>query len=130
MKVVPDLSAEMFSDCLRYFIARRGVPHFIWSDNGTNYAGAMTELKELAQFLELQKTPSEISSSQWKFIPPKFGWLREAAVKSFTLHFRRVVGNNKITFEGTATAYTQIEAYLNSMPLVPLPLDDDGVEAH
>ena len=78
---------------------------------------------------------SEFCSTQnmeWKFIPeraPHFGGLWEAAVKSMKLHFRRVVGNTKLTFEELTTVLAQIESCLNSRPLTPLLQDDDGIEA-
>lgn len=42
---------------------------------------------------------------------------------------RRVVSNVRLMFEEFTTILTQIEACLNSRPLVPLQCDDDGVEA-
>ena len=73
-----------------------------------------------------------LREGKWKFIPehaPHFGGLREAAVKSLKRHLRHVTTNVKFTFEEFSTLLTQIEACLNSRPLVPLPNDEDGVEA-
>ena len=138
LELVSDLSTDTFIACLRRFISRRGKPTLIWSDHGTNFVGATSEIKELVKFLESKKAQGEISSFcsvqniQWRFIPehaPHFGGLWEAAVKSFKSHLRRVVGNVKLTFEELTPVLSQIEACLNSRPLVALPLADDGVEA-
>ena len=138
LELVSDLSTDAFIASLRRFIARRGKPSLIWSDHGSNFVGAARELKEFAQFLELQTTQNVISefcstqNVQWKFIPeraPHFGGIWESAVKSMKTHLHRIVGNVKLTFEEFTTVLAQIEACLNSRPLTPLPCDDDGVEA-
>ena len=67
---------------------------------------------------------------QWQFIPehtPHFGGLWEAVVKSFKSHLRRIVGNVRLNFEELSTVLTQIEACLNSRPLVALPPDDEAL---
>ncbi len=77
-----------------------------------------------------QKTISEFCAA--KHIPersPHFGGIWEAAVKSFKNHLKRIVGNVKLTYEETNTVLTQIEACLNSRPLVPIDTpDDDSIE--
>ena len=138
LELVSDLTTEAFIAALRRFIARRGKPSLLWSDHGSNFVGAAREFKELTEFLNLQKTQGVVAdfcstqSIVWEFIPehaPHFGGLWEAAVKSMKTHLRRVTGNVKLTFEEFSTVLCQIEACLNSRPLVPLPCDEDGVEA-
>ena len=136
LESVSDLTTA-FIATLRRFTARRGKPSHIWSDHGTNFVGAACELKELAEFLEHQKTQGVISqfcSTQrisWKFIPeraPNFGGLWESAVKCMNTHLRRVISDVKLTFEEFTTILAPVEAVLNSRPLVSMPCDDDGIE--
>ena len=44
-------------------------------------------------------------------------------------HLRRVLGSVRLTYEELSTVLVQVEACLNSCPLVPLPADDDGIGA-
>ena len=138
LEVVSDLTTEAFIATLRRFIARRGYPSLIWSDNGTNFVGAKCELKELYEFLAQQKTEGIVSefcatrNIEWRFIPehgPHFGGIWEAAVKSTKTHLKRIMGDVKLTYEELTTILTQVEACLNSRPLVPINSpDDDGIE--
>ena len=127
LELVSDLTTEAFIACLRRFISRRGKPVVLWSDNGKNFVGARNEIDGLTEFLNSMKTQKSVSefcstqNMQWEFIPPHaphFGGLWEAAVKSFKLHLRKVVGNTKLTFEEISTVLTQIESCLNSHPIV------------
>ena len=60
-ELVSDLTSEAFIACLRRFIARRGKPTLIMSNNGTNFVGAnREELQELNQFLQQQKAQQSI----------------------------------------------------------------------
>ena len=135
LEPVSDLTSDTFVATLRRFIARRGKPSLIMSDHGTNFVGADRELREMHEFLQEQKIKGEISdfcttqNIEWKFIPersPHFGGLWEAAVKSMKLHFRRVIGDIKLTYEELTTVLSQIESCLNSRPLTSLPSQDDN----
>ena len=54
LEVAADLSTDSFINCLRRFLARRGGVKKIPSDNGTNFVGARSCLRELGE------VPSEV----------------------------------------------------------------------
>ncbi|XP_062541491.1 uncharacterized protein LOC134209526 [Armigeres subalbatus] len=138
MELAVDLSSQAFINVLKRFVSRRGVPTTILSDNGTNFIGANSELHKLYQLFRNEATieavrnyclPLEIN---WKFIParsPEFGGVWEAGVKSAKHHIRRVVGESKYTYDQWNTIIIQIEAILNSRPLVPMSSDPSDLKA-
>jgi len=44
-------------------------------------------------------------------------------------HLRKVIGSVKLTFQEMSTLLTQVEACLNSRPLVPLPNNGECIQA-
>ncbi len=46
LELVTDLTSDAFIACLRRFIARRGLPTLIWSDNGTNFVGTSRQVHD------------------------------------------------------------------------------------
>lgn len=132
IELVSDLSTDKFILALHRFVARRGKPRLICSDNGTNFVGASRKISEMSRFINNKANQCKIIDSahnegiRWKFIPPRaphFGGLREAGVKSIKNHLRKVIGSQVLSFEDLATALIQIEAVLNSRPLHPLSSD-------
>lgn len=130
IELVSDLTKEAFIAAFRRFIARRGKPAQMFSDNGTNFTGANLELQKFGRFL--QENAHDLTSSienvgiSWSFIPahsPHFGGLWEAGVRSTKYHLQRVAGNANLTFEQFYTLLVQIEAVLNSRPMSPLSSD-------
>ena len=101
--------------------------------------GANNEIKQLYAFLKQQDNQKAIADHcsqlmiQWKSIPehsPHFGGLWEATVKSTKSHLRKIMGTVKLNFEELTTILTQVEACLNSRPLVPMTsIDGEGVES-
>lgn len=134
LELVGDLSSESFIGAFHRFVSRRGKCTHIWSDQGRNFIGANRELAEAFKeaCLELPGDLVDILSSdgtQWHNIPaysPNFGGLWESGVKSTKYHLKRILTKN-LTFEEMTTTLCQIEACLNSRPLVPIDASDPDV---
>lgn len=133
IELVTDLSSETFISALNRFIARRGKPVNIFSDNGTCFVGACNEL---ARFLKLNANYLSAHASNlsinFKFSPaysPHFNGLAEGAVKSVKHHLKRILALANLTYEEMNTVLTQIEAILNSRPLTPLSTDPSDLVA-
>ena len=76
IELTSDLITEIFLPTLRHFIARRGKPKEIFSDNGSNFIGADRELREALGKLGQRKIYNDLSSQNiiWKFNTPLSPW--------------------------------------------------------
>ena len=126
LELVQDATTESLVACLKRFCSRRGLPHTIHSDNGSNLVGAKNELAALYSMLQSSQTQNSISQYllsqkvQWKLTPvkaPHFGGLWEAAVKAAKFHLKRELGQRLYTLDELRTILCQAEACLNSRPL-------------
>ena len=133
LEVVSDLKTEAFIASLDRFVARRGLPLHLHSDNGSNYVGAKNQLAAFYKMLAKPSTQEAIQhyvfqhNITWHNSPqraPHFGGLWEAAVKSSKFHLKRIVGQEKLTFEELSTITCQVESFLNSRPLGPVTSHD------
>ena len=72
LEVAFSLETDSFIMCLRRFIARRGNPQVLYSDNGTNFIGANRELKQCIENLNQDQIKNELSQKgiKWVFNPP------------------------------------------------------------
>ena len=130
LEVVSDQTTAAFKAALQRFVARRNCPTHLYSDNGPNFTGARNQLHSLYKFLRQQEADEEIQhflsanlQITWHNSPPRsphFGGLWESAVKGMKMHLRRVVGSSLLTFEELSTITCQVEACMNSRPLLPL----------
>nr|XP_049699599.1 uncharacterized protein LOC126053427 isoform X1 [Helicoverpa armigera] len=125
IELVTDLTKEGYMAALNRFVARRGKPKSILSDNGTNFVGTCNELQ---QFLKQSNISYEVAQRgiEFTFAPPyspHFNGIAEAAVRSTKHHLKRLLQLTHFTYEEMVTCLTQIEAVLNSRPLTPLSSD-------
>ena len=85
LEVVTSMETDSFINALRRFVARRGPPSDIYSDNGTNFVGADRELKQSLQEWNQSQIADFLSQKgiQWHFNPlaaPHFGGIWEHLV--------------------------------------------------
>ncbi|XP_053681565.1 uncharacterized protein LOC128732344 [Sabethes cyaneus] len=138
LELVSDLSTEGFLLALQRFIAHRGRPAHIHSDNGKNCEGAKNKLNERFDLLRKSEETEKIVSTcaaegiTWHLNPPKaphFGGLWEAAVKVAKKHLYRQLGSTRVSFEHLTTILAQIESLMNSRPLLPMSEDPNNLAA-
>nr|XP_021334729.1 uncharacterized protein LOC101884915 [Danio rerio] len=119
--LLASIDSDSFLMALRRFIARRGKPYELLSDQGTNFKGGERELKESLGALhsELQ---SHLASQQIKFVfnppgAPHFGGCWEREIRSIKAALQVTLGAQTVTEEVLRTVLTEIEGILNSKPL-------------
>ena len=67
LELAGDLSTDVFIMVLRRFRSRRGHVKIIRSDNGTNFVGAVTELKEVIKKIDHSKVVKDCSERKIDF---------------------------------------------------------------
>ena len=72
IEVAHSLDTDSFLNALRRFVARRGTPDQIFSDNGTNFVGAERILRTALQSFNNDKIHHYCSQKgiEWSFNPP------------------------------------------------------------
>lgn len=129
LEIASDLSTDCFLACFKRFIARRGLPTDVFCDNAGCFKGARNELVQLYNLQTSREHQALVQGYATKegitfhFVPsysPVFAGLAEAAVKSMKFHLKRIIQNYVLTYEQLNTVLCQIEAVLNSRPLLPV----------
>ena len=116
------LDTDSFLNAFYRMVNRRGLPREMVSDNGTNFVGANTELKELADKLDKDKIKSSTANKGviWYFNPPlapHFGGIHETMIKAAKKATYAILKNADVNDEELMTAFTGAEALINSRPL-------------
>lgn len=124
LEVAASLDTDSCINVIRRFIARRGKPVFIRSDNGTNLVGAHREMREDIQKWNCDKLHENMLQSgiQWEFNPPAgshFGGVWERLIRSVrqVLYSLMREQSVKMDDEGLQTLFCEVEAILNGRPL-------------
>lgn len=134
LEVVGSLTADSAIMALRRFIARRGCPLKIISDNGTAFVGANRILKEAWAAVDHTRVMDFAASHnvEWSFIPPSapsMGGAWERLVRSVKRGLSVVLREKAPREEILATLLAEIENLINSRPLTHVPVANDDEPA-
>ena len=134
LEMVYSLDTDSCLNAVLRFIARRGHPSTIWSDNGTNSVGANNELKQFAPMWQNSDFQEKLQQKKivWKFNPAAashFGGSWERMMKTCKQAIYHVLNGQRLTDELLATILCLTEQLLNSRPLTPNSNDPSDIEA-
>ncbi len=124
LELVEDMTTESFLMCLRRFIARRGKPVEIISDNAATFLLA----KRILNVVFTATGPNQEILSycaqeriEWKTIvqlAPWMGGFYERMVGVVKSAMRKTISKQKLTYAQLETVICEVEAVVNSRPLV------------
>ena len=127
LELLKSLEATEFIRCLKRFIAPRGRPRIIYSDNGSTFKATQKWLKKVQNDERLNAKLAE-HATEWRFNISRAPWWGEQVerlVGLFKRSFHKTIGNGTLTFEGLEEVVLDIETALNGCPLNYL---EDDVE--
>uniref|UniRef100_A0A0A9WXB7 30S ribosomal protein S8 n=1 Tax=Lygus hesperus TaxID=30085 RepID=A0A0A9WXB7_LYGHE len=109
---------------LRRFIARRGKPSVVFSDNAKTFLGTNNVLQSVDwEKIEEYGTTRRI---RWRFNPPTAAWWGgwwERLIGMLKKILRKVLGRSRLSLEELTTLVCNCESLMNSRPLTYLSED-------
>ncbi|XP_071827004.1 uncharacterized protein [Apostichopus japonicus] len=133
LEVCESLDADSFLNAFRRFVARRGQPVKIFSDNGSNFQAGEKELRNAFKAMNKDDVEAFLHSKgcEWQFNPPTashFGGAWERLIRSVRRILRGVLRQQTITDEVLTTVLAEVESILNSRPLTDFSSDPKDEE--
>ncbi|XP_068674720.1 uncharacterized protein [Montipora foliosa] len=134
VEIAHSLDTSSFINALRRFIARRGVPQEIRSDNGTNFTSADKELRTAIGKWNREMIKEFLQQKEilWVFNPPTashMGGVWERMIRSVRKILNAVLKEQNLTEESLVTLMCEVEAILNSRPLTKISDDPSDLQA-
>ena len=126
LDLVTDMTANTFVRSFRRFVARRGMPSRMISNNGKTFKSASKLIKQILESPEAQKYISQFNV-EWQFNlgkAPWWGGIFERMIKSAKRCLRKSIGRNCLSYDELITLITEVEAVLNSRPLTYVSSED------
>lgn len=134
IEVASNLDTDSFIHALRRFVARRGQPKEIRSDNGTNFVGGERELRELIKLWNQEKISQFLSQMdvKWIFNTPKashHGDVWERCIRTVRKVLNAFTKERVLDDERLATLMCEVEAIINNQPITKVSDDPKDLKA-
>lgn len=128
LEMLDSMDTDSFINAFRRFIARRGLPAKVYSDNGTNFVGAQRALIPHSTSLTQYCLSRGV---EWVFQPPHashMGGVWERLIRVTRKVMAGLLPSNiRLTDESLRTLLCEAEAIINSRPLTKVSEDpSDG----
>ena len=131
IEVANSLDTDSFLNALRRFIARRGPPEEMRSDNGGNFVRGEKELREAIKDWNQSRIHDHLLqfNTKWTFNPPasfRHGGAWGRCIRSVRKVLRVLVKEQQLNDEGLRTLMCEAETIVNGRPITKLsddPLD-------
>lgn len=122
LEVINSASTESFLNAFRLFVARRGSPTTMYSDNAKGFKAASKEVRALYRSIKWSKVLQEGTKKniEWFFSTeraPHQNGLCERLVRTVKTPLRISIGAAMLTRSQLALVMTEIEAIVNNRPL-------------
>ena len=129
LEIAHSLDTSSCVMAIRNFVARRGSPKDIYTDNGTNFQAAEKALRE---FTIDDAVSTKFTKIRWFFNPPAaphMGGAWERMVRSVKTVLYAMCPTQNFTEETLRSALLEVEFIVNSRPLTFVSLDSSDDEA-
>ena len=127
------LDTDSFINCFYRFMARRGEPRLLRSDNGSNFVGVERELREEIKAWNKERIQEAMSQRgiRWLFNPPAashMGGVWERQIRTVRRILFTIMTEQVPTSEMLTTLSVIAEGIINNRPLMPASDDPNDLE--
>ena len=124
IEVAHNLTTDSFINAVLRFVARRGPPRIVYSDNGSNFTGAEPDILRALEAWDQERIQKDLCKRdiEWKFNPP-------AASHQGGVWERLIRSIRRIDDETLATFFAEVEKIMNDRPITSVSNDPNDLEA-
>ena len=123
IEIAHELTTDSFIQAVCRFVSRRGPPKVLYSDNGTNFRGAQSEVKQMLQNWNQVRILDRLREKgiQWHFSAPSAshtGGVWERMIRTVRKCMHALVGDRLVDDETLLTVMCEAEKMINDRPLL------------